>query len=271
MLTNADHVRSLRIALQASPDNVALRQHLAQLLLSMGEFDAAEAEFKLALALDPHNFELTLGLARSYAQQGEDAQALTLLEELLQQEPDNAEILTLHAKLLLRTGDNTRAVSQFRQALMQDESLQEFDLAEQLGVMAQGPPSVSWDRSVSWDGEEDEKAIERPTITFENVGGMEALKEEIRLKIIYPLTHAEMYKAYGKSIGGGILMYGPPGCGKTHIARATAGEIRTGFISVSISDILDMWLGSSEKTCTICLIRLGEIRPVCCFLMKSMP
>lgn len=247
MLTNADHVRSLRIALQASPDNVALRQHLAQLLLSMGEFDAAEAEFKLALALDPHNFELTLGLARSYAQQGEDSQALTLLEGLLQQAPDNAEMLTLHAKLLLRTGDNTRAVSQFRQALMQDESLQESDLAEQLGVMAQGPPSVSWDRAVSWDGEEDEKAIERPTITFENVGGMEALKEEIRLKIIYPLTHAEMYKAYGKSIGGGILMYGPPGCGKTHIARATAGEIRAGFISVSISDILDMWLGSSEK------------------------
>jgi SpoVK/Ycf46/Vps4 family AAA+-type ATPase len=76
---------------------------------------------------------------------------------------------------------------------------------------------------------------------------MEALKEEIRMKIIYPLEHAEMFKAYGKSIGGGILMYGPPGCGKTYLARATAGEIKAGFLSIGISDVLEMWIGSSER------------------------
>jgi transitional endoplasmic reticulum ATPase len=76
---------------------------------------------------------------------------------------------------------------------------------------------------------------------------MEALKEEIRLKIIHPLTHPEIYKAYGKKIGGGILMYGPPGCGKTHLARATAGEIKAGFLAVGIHDVLDMWIGNSEK------------------------
>jgi SpoVK/Ycf46/Vps4 family AAA+-type ATPase len=73
------------------------------------------------------------------------------------------------------------------------------------------------------------------------------LKEEIRLKIIHPLTHPELYKAYGKAIGGGILMYGPPGCGKTYLARATAGEIHANFISVGISDVLDMWIGNSER------------------------
>ena len=72
-------------------------------------------------------------------------------------------------------------------------------------------------------------------------------KEEIRLKIIHPLSHPELYKAYGKAIGGGILMYGPPGCGKTHLARATAGEINAGFMSVGIHDVLDMWLGNSER------------------------
>ncbi len=56
-----------------------------------------------------------------------------------------------------------------------------------------------------------------------------------------------MYAAYGKSIGGGILMYGPPGCGKTHLARATAGEINSSFLSVGINEILDMWIGGSEK------------------------
>ena len=76
---------------------------------------------------------------------------------------------------------------------------------------------------------------------------MEPLKEEIRLKIIHPLAHPELYKAYGKPIGGGILMYGPPGCGKTHLARATAGEIKAGFIAVGINDVLDMWIGNSER------------------------
>ena len=244
MLTNADHVRSLRLALQSSPDNVTLRQHLAQLLLSMGEFSEAETEFKAALALSPDDFEIRLGLARSYAQQGADAKALVLLEALVKTDANHAEALALQAKLLLRNGDSEGAIAQFRQALMQDDSLKESDLAEemaeQISVMAQGMPlDFTLDETVG--------SVERPTITFEAVGGMEALKEEIRLKIIYPITHAEMYQAYGQSIGGGILMYGPPGCGKTYLARATAGEIRAGFISVSISDILDMWLGSSEK------------------------
>jgi transitional endoplasmic reticulum ATPase len=89
--------------------------------------------------------------------------------------------------------------------------------------------------------------MERPRINFGDVGGMEAVKEEIRLKIIHPLTHRELYEAYGKTIGGGILLYGPPGCGKTHLARATAGEIKAGFLTVGINDVLDMWLGNSER------------------------
>src|SRR5436305_62231 len=89
--------------------------------------------------------------------------------------------------------------------------------------------------------------IERPKVTFADIGGMEHVKEEVRIKIIHPLTHPELYKAYGKKTGGGILMYGPPGCGKTHLARATAGEIKAGFISVGINDVLEMWIGNSER------------------------
>jgi SpoVK/Ycf46/Vps4 family AAA+-type ATPase len=67
------------------------------------------------------------------------------------------------------------------------------------------------------------------------------------MKIILPLRQPELFKAYGKKIGGGILMYGPPGCGKTFLARATAGEVKAGFLAVGISDVLDMWIGQSEK------------------------
>jgi SpoVK/Ycf46/Vps4 family AAA+-type ATPase len=67
------------------------------------------------------------------------------------------------------------------------------------------------------------------------------------MQIIHPLTHAETFQAYGQKIGGGILMYGPPGCGKTYLAKATAGEINAKFISVGLHDVLDMWIGSSER------------------------
>ncbi len=67
------------------------------------------------------------------------------------------------------------------------------------------------------------------------------------MKIILPLKQPELFKAYGKKAGGGILLYGPPGCGKTFLARATAGEVNAGFLAVGISDVLDMWIGQSEK------------------------
>lgn len=89
--------------------------------------------------------------------------------------------------------------------------------------------------------------MEKPTIKFDAVGGMKKVKEEIAIKIIQPLKNPELYRAFGKKTGGGILLYGPPGCGKTFIAKATAGEIDAKFINIGIHDILDMWIGNSEK------------------------
>jgi transitional endoplasmic reticulum ATPase len=250
MSSNHDAIQALRQALNISPENVPLRKHLADTLLGQGEPEAAEREYIHALHLEPNDGTLKLGLAQAFCQQGKDSQALVLIEDVLKQGETSAAILTLHARLLLRTGAADKSVAQFRRALEQDPTLQESDLVEQLGINATNDAEVIEGRvRADWAGDRQpiDKNIERPNLTFADVGGMEAVKEEIRLKIIYPLTHAEMYKAYGKAIGGGILMYGPPGCGKTHLARATAGEIQAGFIAVGLNDILDMWLGNSEK------------------------
>ncbi len=247
-----EEVKSLREALRLSPNNIPLRQHLADTLLKCGLAEQAEKEYRDALTLAPDNPHLKLGLARTFFQQGKNSHALVIVEDLVKSSNSPARAFLLHARLLAGIGEIEQAVSEYKRAVEKDPSVADRDFASRLGIDATEEESEVVDGKVreAWGDEESvgvEPEIERPKITFKDVGGMEALKEEIRLKIIYPLTHAEMYRAYGKPIGGGILMYGPPGCGKTYLARATAGEIKAGFIAVGINDVLDMWIGNSER------------------------
>ena len=87
---------------------------------------------------------------------------------------------------------------------------------------------------------------EIPKVSFNDVGGLQEVKEQIKKAIIYPFTHPEIYRFYGKMSGEGILMYGPPGCGKTLIAKATAHECGATFISVKTSDIVSRYVGEAE-------------------------
>ena len=86
-----------------------------------------------------------------------------------------------------------------------------------------------------------------PTIAFEDVGGLEELKETIRMKIIKPFVNQGLFDKFKKKVGGGLLLYGPPGCGKTFMAKATAGECKANFKPVHITDILDKYIGESEQ------------------------
>jgi transitional endoplasmic reticulum ATPase len=134
MTTPNDPLLPLREALNFSPDNIPLRQHIADTLLNRGEAAAAAREYQQALALAPQNRDLKLGLAKAYYQEGKDSAALVLLEDLLVQGETTPTILTLHARLLMRSGDLHTAAAQFRKALAQDPSLQESALVERLGV-----------------------------------------------------------------------------------------------------------------------------------------
>lgn len=90
-------------------------------------------------------------------------------------------------------------------------------------------------------------AAEIPDTSFADVAGLDEAKEAIRIKMIYPLEHADVYAALGKSSGGGVLLFGPPGTGKTLLARAAAHEIGAAFYAVKCSDIVSKWVGESEK------------------------
>ena len=88
---------------------------------------------------------------------------------------------------------------------------------------------------------------ERPDISFDDVAGLEEVKEQIRLKLLYPFTHPELAEKYQIQAGGGILLYGPPGTGKTLIARAVAGEIEATFFAIKPSEVMSKWVGEAEQ------------------------
>lgn len=246
-----DPLKALREAVRISPENLPLRKHLAESLLGAGRSEEAVKEYREALGRWPNDASLKLGLARSYFHLGKGGEALVIVEALIQANDTPAAAYILHARILLRAGEVERAVREYRKGIDLDPTSGDADLASRLGINAAENAEVSEGRvrgaAAAEPSEAPDLAIERPTISFKDVGGMDALKEEIRMKIIHPLNHPEMYRAYGKPIGGGILMYGPPGCGKTHLARATAGEIKAGFLAVGIHDVLDMWIGQSER------------------------
>jgi SpoVK/Ycf46/Vps4 family AAA+-type ATPase len=89
--------------------------------------------------------------------------------------------------------------------------------------------------------------VEHSTVRLADVGGMAEVKKRLELAFLGPLRNPQLRTMYGKSLRGGLLLYGPPGCGKTFLARAVAGEMGAKFVSLSIVDVLNMWIGNSER------------------------
>ncbi|MDF3056696.1 MAG: ATP-binding protein [Rariglobus sp.] len=273
----------LRDALRLSPDNAPLLLHIAETVLKLGGFSEAETLFKRALALSPDNLTAKLGLASAFYHLGKRSAALVIVEAITPADTAPATALVLHARLALQAGETRFAARLYQRARtatppLTDPSLEE-ELAPHLSAapaparpsakppaplneISASPPEESWRGTSDNDADDagrerlpagdlpDDIApgeLERPSISFADVGGMDHVKEEVRMKIILPLQQPDLFKAYGKKAGGGILMYGPPGCGKTFLARATAGEVKAGFLAIGINDVLDMWIGQSEK------------------------
>ena len=232
-------IKNLREALSFSPDNIPLRLHLAQSLMDINLLDEAEIEYQHVLSIKDSTKAKT-GLAQIFFQRKEFSKCNVVLEGLINSSQGNFDIFLLHTKALVEENNIQDAIETYKKVIAIDPAYVNEALDSKLRLLTSSDIMDDID-------ELEEQYIQRPKINFSHVGGMEDIKKEIDLKIIQPLKHPEIYKAYGKKIGGGILLYGPPGCGKTYIAKATAGQVNAKFISVSLNDILDMWIGSSEK------------------------
>jgi SpoVK/Ycf46/Vps4 family AAA+-type ATPase len=157
----------------------------------------------------------------------------------------------------------------YRRAVDADGRLADPDLAEALGL----PASERQGDGAGANGEGHGTAASEattttpaaPSTTFEHVAGHDVLKDEIRLRILHPMRQPELFAAYGKAPGGGLLLYGPPGCGKTLLARAAAGETGATLMAVALHEILDMYLGRSEQKLHEIFVRARRQRPCILF------
>ena len=264
----------LRNAIQSSPDNIPLRKLYANTLLKHKRFEEAEIEYKDALRLAPGDLNLKIGLADSFCEQQKTSMGLVIIEEIINLNAPPPKSWLLYAKLLLQNKNAGEAKDAYEKAILINSDLKDSFLESEINLQLQKhsssePEKIKLGGNFEEDESEKSVEIERPKITFEEVGGMEKVKEEIKMKIIHPLEHPEIYKAYGKKIGGGILMYGPPGCGKTYLAKATAGQVKANFIPVGISDILDLYHGQSERNLHAIFEKARRLKPCVLFFDEA--
>jgi SpoVK/Ycf46/Vps4 family AAA+-type ATPase len=243
---------SLREALSVSPKNVPLLLLFGQACMDELSFDEAREAFDRVLGNEPGNTQGKLGIAQVLYLSGNTSEAVVRAEALTKADPGFAEAWMLLSRLAVAEGDRDLAARYYQKALKLNPSLSDAGMEREIPTEEAAPPAdASYDsESVIWESDKENDNLpdlQKPDACFGDVGGMEEIKEEIRMKIIYPLQNRALFKAYGKKLGGGVLLYGPPGCGKTLISKAAAGEIQANFISVGVHQILDLYVGNSEK------------------------
>jgi SpoVK/Ycf46/Vps4 family AAA+-type ATPase len=190
-------------------------------------------ELEGQVAAEPERTELRASLAQLLFEAARPEDALREASTVLQEAPDHVGALETAMRAAL--------------------ALEKFERAERyrrllavLRVPVEEKPSQKEEPT----GEESldlPSQAEAAGVTLKDVGGLGAVKRRLELSIFALMRNAEMKQYYGRTIRGGLLLYGPPGCGKTFIARATAGELGARFMAVGISDVMDMWLGESER------------------------
>ncbi|WP_394685941.1 AAA family ATPase [uncultured Microbacterium sp.] len=210
-------IEALRRAVAAAPHDDELRVHLASQLWERGFSDEAVAEASTVLAHSPS-----------------DTRARNLLARALGGAPDTAPAFP--------PPDASTRLPNGIPAPPPAESGFDWSAAETEVRHIARPAFIDGEDAPAFDAHD----LQRPTTTLADVGGMSEVKERLNAAFLAPLRNPELRALYGKSLRGGLLMYGPPGCGKTFLARAIAGELGASFISVGISDILDRFIGESE-------------------------
>ncbi|WP_040447492.1 AAA family ATPase [Ktedonobacter racemifer] len=237
-------IASLLEALSFSPNNMRLKKHVAELLQQAGRNEEALQQWQ-EIFQQTEDPECLVYLGTIYYQLENFSRAKEMLTQTLSTRPA-ADVYLMLSRTCFALAEYQQAGNYYLEALDRDASLEDTEYQQKLASKNVKVPQKLGIDGDGGAGMQDD-ALERPRVSFKDVGGLEELKENIKMNIIYPFQNPSLFKTFGKKVGGGILLYGPPGCGKTFLARATAGECNARFINIAIDDILDMYIGNSEK------------------------
>ncbi|WAH97539.1 ATP-binding protein [Arthrobacter sp. MMS18-M83] len=222
---NAAAIDGLLAALERLPDNVPLRINVAKLLVQAGRHAEAIDHLNLVLAIDANNVETITLLIDASA-------ALSMQGQVGESNLESTD------------GPSAQPAGDF------DWHRAEKELGHSLPAPFVEDAPDGDPQAISVNGEGAGGAlfdIDRPVVTLADVGGLEDVKTRLNESFLEPMRNPEVARAFGKSLRGGLLLYGPPGCGKTFMARAVAGELGASFMTATMTDIFDKYIGETEK------------------------
>ena len=215
------------------PDDVPLRVHLATMLMQAGLRDEAVRQVGAVLQRDPGN-ATALALLAGPGPAGPATPAA----------PGPAVPGAAAPGPAAPSGAGQPAAEKEPEPGEYDWSRAEAEVEDTVPPMFVGGEAAG-----PGDGDPATAAfdVERPALRIDDVAGMTDVKQRLEAAFLAPMRNPELRRLYGKSLRGGLLLYGPPGCGKTFIARAVAGELGAQFLTVSFADVIDMFIGQSER------------------------
>jgi AAA+ superfamily predicted ATPase len=247
----SDILEHMAVAVQAAPENAPLRVQYARLLLEHDRHAEALENASTALRLDPAD-------GAALALVTEAATALTAPAPAAPA-PAPAQDATQDATSSAAPGFDWDRV----EAELGVDVPQPFVDDAPAGSSDEPSPVPVHDDAPSAEGLLE---VSHETITLDDVGGLEPVKKRIREAFLEPMRHQAIAKAFGKSLRGGLLLYGPPGTGKTFMARAIAGELGARFLTVTLADVLDKYIGQSEQNLHALFQRARSLAPAVLFL-----
>lgn len=217
------------------------------------------------LLADPFDVQARLQYGELLLAESNWQPALTQFEIVCRQEPARAAGYVGAARALLGMDDRSEAAVRYSRA----RTLEDFvahETLDQIEMQARrNGPALRVVGGSSGATVTPIQRVAEDMVRFSSIVGMDDLKKSIRLKIIEPFVNPGIFRKFRKQAGGGILLYGPPGCGKTMIARAIANECSAAFMSVGIADVLNMWIGESERNLASLFARARSQAPCVMF------
>ncbi|MHC9291383.1 AAA family ATPase [Mycobacterium sp. LTG2003] len=202
--------------------------------------DAVIQELAAAVERSPELAELRLHLATLLVERQRYAEALAHCSAVLAQDAANARAVALLQQCTAGLAGAPAPAAPADAARAFDWSAAEEQVADIVKPAFVEEPAEAVN-------EDDFDAVQSSTVRLSDIAGMADVKTQLELSLLGPIRNPELMKAYKVSARGGLLLYGPPGCGKTFIAKAVSGELGANFYQVGIADVLSRWLGESER------------------------